>query len=754
MRRRGLVCVGILVAAGACSSFSIGVPPGRVDGLPTGLGPADRVAQGARDLLDRGNPRAALLQIETVLREDTGHVDAARLRQDILRERGRRGLLMHEAEQRLLARPDDAISHYLYGRVVRDGRQKLASFQRAAELAPQSAWPWLGLAHTLRGSDVDRSLAIYERLFRGSGAHPMVGVAYAATLRDRGDNDGAARVYAQLRNDPRSNSVAELALARLALGREDRGAAWLSLLEALRGRPFDAGVQALVLAWLEAGASDDQAAQLLDVLREDPARWRAFSGGQGALPMVMLLQRSGQLPAARAVLAQAGVDARQATLRRLQRRLALALGDLPAFLAIVRADVPLAVVDHEPNQVRGLWLSLLGGPWAHEHGVDSAAIGIGLLRALRDVGWLAEAELLAELLVHRWPAAADECEALRAEVRAEIAFESGLRRLLYRGYQEQDTASLADVLARLRQLSVRVFGSDVVGDPPIFSAPLVGEMVDPFRGPLSEHLARFNKHLVLGRRSGGVAEGLLVTRLSVAELPESAELALPTRCLEVIGIDRDVRSLAGVGGGDLAGVALLNHFLIDYDAVREWAKSVADRRAIAAEDGLALNTDPLPAQPGDDPFDAAWRLSVLSPVQDSELDVAVLDTIRHHERQHLVDSFYYLPVEANLWRGIGLLFEFAFSPSAIEAEMERRAELASLAVSPHTELVLAHIADFMAEAEVVSPHHQGFTALGRELTAALMALGVPAEEAAPSRWHRVPPGQVRTAAKNLLARLQ
>ena len=40
---------------------------------------------------------------------------------------------MHEAEQRLLARPDDAISHYLYGRVVRDGRQKLASFQRAAQ---------------------------------------------------------------------------------------------------------------------------------------------------------------------------------------------------------------------------------------------------------------------------------------------------------------------------------------------------------------------------------------------------------------------------------------------------------------------------------------------------------------------------------------------------------------------------------------------------------------------------------------------
>jgi hypothetical protein len=93
------------------------------------------------------------------------------------------------------------------------------------------------------------------------------------------------------------------------------------------------------------------------------------------------------------------------------------------------------------------------------------------------------------------------------------------------------------------------------------------------------------------------------------------------------------------------------------------------------------------------------------------------------------------------------------SPSAIEAEMERRAELASLAVSPHTELVLAHIADFLSEPGVRSPHHRGFAALGRELTAELQVLGLSPLASSPSRWHAVSPVLVRQAARRLLDQL-
>ncbi|MCU0865232.1 MAG: hypothetical protein MUC36_15715 [Planctomycetes bacterium] len=738
--------------AAACSSFAAGLPPERVGELPWGEAAADRVALTARDLIERGEPKAALRELEAVLAEQPFHVDARRLRQDVLRERGRRGRLLHEAEQELLRAPDDAIAHYLFGRIVPDRGAKFAAFGRAAELAPASLWPWLGLAHTLRAVDAERALAVYERLHEASGRHPLVAVAYAATLRETQQLDAAAAVYQQLRGQPQVLGVSELGQAQIALARDDRAAAWTASLEALRLRPFDAGVQSLVLGWLESGLRDDQVGQLLDLLREHPPRLAAFGAGGGAPALWMLLQRSGQAQALRSLLEARGVDARQPALRRAQRRLLLSLGDTAAFLAIVRSDVPQALVDAEPNRVRGRWLQLLRGPWHAGDPMPDSAAAAALLVALRDVGWLAEVELLAEVALRRFPAAA-ELLALRDEARLELAFEAGLRRLVYQGYQRRDTADLTVVTARIRDLSQRLFGRDVVGQPEVFRAPLVGEMLDPFTGELAAHLDRYNKHLVLGRRAGGTAEGLLLTRLSVAELPDQAELSLPTRCFEVVGFDRDVTSLGGVLGGDLAGVALLNHFLIDFDAVREWARGIADRRRIAAEDGGVLATDPLPAGAGSDPLDVSWRLSLLSPVQDNELDAAVLDTIRHHERQHLVDAFYYLPVEHNLWRSLGLVLSFGFSPAAVEAEMERRAELASLAVSPHTELVLAHIADFLVQPVPSSPHHQGFGELAVQLQAALVAQGLPAADVVPSRWHLAPRQLVQRAARELLGEL-
>jgi hypothetical protein len=740
------------VLAAACASVGHGMPPARVGDLPASIAPADRLVQAARDRIERGEPVAALAMLTAVLAEEPFHVDARRLRQDVLRERGRRGRLCHEAELELARAPDDGIAHYLAARIAPERADKLRAFGRAASLRPNSVWPWLGLAHTLRGVDLERALAIYQRLYEASGRHPLVGVAYAATLRETGQLDPAADLYTALRGDPRVPGVAELGLAQIGLQRGDRNAAWSPMLAAMRLRPFDPGVQGLVLTWLELGLRDDQAIQLLDVLREDPQRLLAFGAGAGLPALVTLLQRSGQSQAARSLLEARAVDARQPELRRLQRRLLAGLGDVSAFLRLLRADVPVAVVDQEPNRVRSRWLLLLHGPWHEADPFADAAVGAALLTALRDVGWLVEVELLAEAALRRLPGDT-AIVALRDEARRELAFEAGVRRLLYQGYQERDGAELAIVLDRLRELSLRVLGRDVVGAPVVFSAPLVGEMVDPFSGALAEHFDRYNKHLVLGRRAGGTAEGLLLTRWSVAELPDAEPLALPARCLEVVGGDREITSLGGVLGGDLAGVALLNHFLIDFDAVREWARGIADRRRVAAEDGAALVADPLPAGAGVDPLDVSWRLSLLSPVQDSELDDAVLDTIRHHERQHLVDAFYYLPVEHNLWRSLGLVLSFGFSPSAVEAEMERRAELASLAVSPHTELVLAHIADFLQPPVPTSPHHQGFGALAQQLQRELQAAGLPAEQVVPSRWHLLPRAMVQQAARRLLGRI-
>jgi tetratricopeptide (TPR) repeat protein len=737
----------------SCQGVGRGLPPAKVTGLPWGDAPADQLAWAARQDVSRGNPERALIQLRTILAEEPRHVDANRLRQDVLRTRGRSGMLLVEARDAVRARPTDGLAHYLLGRVTSDPGEKLASFSRAAELSPESVWPWLGLAHTLRSVDQQRSLDVYEGLYAASQQHPLVGVAFASALRQDDRLDAAADVYEKMRKDAQVPGVGDLGIAQLSLAGDDRSWAWASSLLALRQRPYDPGVQALIHGWLEMRANPDSARQILNILREDQDRLRAFGSGNGASVLAALMRQQGQPQAARAVIERQLSIQPAPKLRREQRRLLASLGEVRAFLDCLQRDIPLHVVDVEANQVRGRWLHLLRGPWMTGEPLPDSAQTKELLAALCSVGLLVEVELLCEIARLKFPDQDTVWDEMQADVRRELAFEAGLRSLLYSGYSTKNTAGLEDVFSLIRELSIRVLGHDVVGKQPQFAVPLVGEMMNPFEGDLAAYLAHYNRHLVLGRRAGGTAEGLLVNRLSVTELPEVEQLELKGRCYEVVGMDRDIQALGGVMGGDLAGVALLNHFLIDYDSVVDWAAGLLDRRQVARTDGLALVSDPIPDNVGMNPIDASWRLTLVSSVDDEDLEAAVLSMIRDHERRHLVDSFHYMPIESNLLRGAGLLFQFGLSPAAIEAEMERRAELAALALSPHTELVLAHIVDFYGDPPLKSPHHVGFSSLAEQLHQQLIKQGVSADRALPSQWHTLEMASVRAAARTLLADL-
>lgn len=744
----GLV-VGLVVG---CATTRLPAPPDTFAQLPWGQAAHDRTVLRARQAFERGEAQVATEMLAPVLAAEPQHVDALRLRQDLLRNRGRTGKLRAEAEALLAQQPDSPLAHYLMGRLVAGNDNKLRWFGRAAELAPDALWPFLGLAHTLRSERPRDALELYRQLYAATGQHPLVALAYADTLRRNNQPADALPIYAALLGNRDLPGVGELGLAQTYLLMEQRREAWAALLGALRQRPYDPGVQGLLRDWQRAGMPEEQLEQVLDVLREQPQRFQQVAQGDGGAMLATLLQRLQQPHAALAVLEAAGVSARQPALRRLQRRLLLSTGDVRACLDLLIADLPHDLVADEGNQVRGLWLTLLNGPWRSGDPLATAAQSEELVAALLAAGLLPEVELVAEQALRRWPEAREGLSARRDEARAELAFEAAVRRLLYQGYAGKAQGGLEPLLQQIRELSRLVLGRDVVGKSAQFQAPMVGRMLDPFRADLCRHFARYNRHFVLGQRSGGVPEGLVLTRLSVRELEENDDLPLPTRCLEVIGVDRDVRSLSGVLGGDLAGIALLNHFVIDYDAVRDWAHGIADRRRIAHEDGLAVLSDPLPQAPGGEPLDVAWRLGVVCKVDDRGLDAAVLAMIRAHERQHLVDSFHYLPFESNLLRGLGLLIGFGLSPSAIEAEMERRAELSALIVAPYPELVLAHIADFAErpeEQDAASPHYQGFSRLARELTTALQGLGVPAAAAVPSQWHRLDMELVRRAARRL-----
>ena len=263
-------------------------------------------------------------------------------------------------------------------------------------------WPWLGLAHTLRATDLPASLRIYEQLFAASAQHPLVAVAYAAALRDAERYDEAALVYTAMRDDRRVPGVGALGLAEVALARDQRMAAWDGLIAALRQRPFDPGVQRLVRAWTTTNATREQRRQVADVLREDPARLRAFGAAGGAT--VEALLETGQVYAARAALGAQLAERPSPALRRAHRRLVLGAGDVAAFVAHLRADIPRHVVDVEDNELRGRWLTLLDGPWSWGAPLADAERALALLRALRACGMLVEVELLAEVASARHPA--------------------------------------------------------------------------------------------------------------------------------------------------------------------------------------------------------------------------------------------------------------------------------------------------------------------------------------------------------------
>ena len=166
---------------------------------------------------------------------------------------------------------------------------------------------------------------------------------------------------------------------------------------------------------------------------------------------------------------------------------------------------------------------------------------------------------------------------------------------------------------KLRALSMQTFGRDVVGSFKEFRVPFVGELWNSFHGGLAMHLGRYNTHLVLGQRSGQPVEALMFRRLSVTTVDPVPGVPVPPRCREIVGEDRRISPMQLY---DLAGMALLNHYVVDMDQVRAWAETLRRRRDIVREDDEVLMRDPIPQRVGrEEPADVSWRLTMLSPVE-------------------------------------------------------------------------------------------------------------------------------------------
>ncbi len=757
MRRCALL---LLALAAACSIVGQGAMPAALSGVSSA--PTRAQVAAAKRRAETGDPLGALAHL-AAMGDAEGCIERERLRQDLLRQRGRLPELRAEAQARVERQPGSAAARYLLGRLLPEGDAMRQAFLAAVELDPALLWPWLGLAYSLRATDPEQALEIYARLHARTDGVEEVAAAYASALRGAGQLAAAAGVYERMvEQGGHGLGLGSLGLAQTLLamgGKPQLAKGWQSLLVALQERPFDPAVQSLVADLLRAGLGEDQIEAVVDVLRRDPERMAQAASGAGLEPLVEALVRRERPQAAVAAVETAMASYRAdptrrappASVRARVRRLHLSMGDVPAFRSALQADLPWDQIDVEDNQVRALWRALSDAPPGDPLVEPGSAVAF--VRALAQAGLLHEAERAADLAWRRLGPVAELMQ-LRDEVQREVAFENEFRRLLYRGYGGDGAADLDQLLRQVRAAAVAALGHDVVDPDVRITAPFVGELVDPFRSGLGRRFARYNRHLILGSRSGGRPEGLVFTRLALRDLREQPELPAPGRCLEVLGIDRSVRSLSGVLGSDIAGIALLNHYVLDFDAAVEWGQSIARQRAVVAEDRFAaLGVDAGGASEPLDPVGVEFRLAAASSLVDTDLVAAVLDVVRTHERRHLVDSALYLPFEDHVLAALSLLLQHGFSPLAIESEMERRAELAALAWSPFPEVVLAHIAEFVDAGESRSPHVRGFTQLAADLVAELPRHGASTADAAVGRWHLLPRETVWAAARALMQRL-
>ncbi|MHC4899220.1 MAG: tetratricopeptide repeat protein [Planctomycetota bacterium] len=763
----------VVSAVWGCSSQPVLRMPARLTAVP-GTAAVDRNVDAARQLMEQGDHPEALAAIEEVLSVRPQHVDAHRVRQQLLQSHGRTGLLAWEAEQRLRRHPKAAWAHYLAGRIHADDDRKLKFFQRAIELDNSFFWGWFGLAFVKRSTDPRIAKEVYQRLYRAARGQRLVALAYGALLRAGVSTPKAVQVYNSLQK--RAPGVAAIGVAQTHVATGAIRRAWPHVLTALRERPLDPAVRDLIRRYLAQGVADDRVHELLDILRQDPATLDAFAKDGSAL-LATLFHRVGEGHAALEVLLRRR-QPRTPHVREMLLTLLLGAGDVAGFLGELRQGFPVALLDDEANQVRGPWVALLRGPWVQQDDpLATPAQALALIRALVRVGLLDHAERLSSMALLRFGSfdiragdgggdgAGDGANGtttkgllatvreLRTEIRKEIAFEAGLRRMINRGYElftrrGEAPRDLKYFLADLRKLSQQTLGKDVVGDPQVFQVPFVGRLMDSFGAGLGQHLAGYNKHLVLGQRNGRPVECMMMTRLSLRVVDAVPGLDLPANCREVVGMRREIVPLLQ---HDLAGIALLNHYVVDMDQVRSWALTLQEQRDIARSDEMLLR-DPLPEDVDPAlPLDVDWRLNLMSPVEDSALETAVLDLIRWHEQGHMVDFRYFLPPTLHPWRALALLFRNGLSAARIAGEMEARAELAALAKSPYTRLVLAHIAGFLAGDAGDSPHADGFRRLAQRFGAELGRRGQP--DPGVYRWHEVDPEVARDIGEQLLKTL-
>ncbi len=726
----------------------------------------------AETLSHRGEAEAALALLDEIIAQQPLFVAAQRLRQILLRERGRAGLLWREVEELERRFPGRPEPHYLATRLM---PRLYERYERIME--GQRRWPtswWTTYAETWRRLRVregeEEAQAAAMRLAQAAGdANWPGGALLAASLVDASKPWGGAQaLFESLKQ--RFPDDASLDFARYRAGK-----AWWSLAESgIRGAPHAPSAAEVVR---RVCSNPLQRRLFVDFLREtlrhEPGLIRGLIETVGAERLLTACRLESASDVEGAVL-QVAIDERRhhgigrvgfwyaSPTRRVMREQAQR-GDLEAVVATHETSLPRIVLEDEGNRLAPRVRALYRGPYRGiQQCPEGSAEARGALRALLDCGAVDEVLLLG-LAWHKHEA---EIADLVAEARSfqlfEVAFIERLSVL-------EEKSRLEDCLEVVRQVSLEILGQDVVGQVRILDFPVIGgRLVDPFGPGLPRFFDRYGKHLVLGTldeptRRPAIGIG---TKVYERRLPVRPGLLVPGRGVEVMLESWSFATSLGLGFSEPAGIALWNHYVLD---LRKWEEWVDDLQRLFdkfdADAGVLLD-DPIPQADAlslNRPAQVDWKLLAAAQRSDGRyrerIGERVLTLLRLHEHAHIVDAQRFLPALRNPGASFQLFAKSGFQAAVLMADLEGRAELAALAFGADPRLTLAHLSSFIGDAyeEAGSPHRLGFARMLRRLVAAWEADGAPGAREPGSnllaQLHLLDPERAVQYARTILAGL-
>jgi hypothetical protein len=409
-------------------------------------------------------------------------------------------------------------------------------------------------------------------------------------------------------------------------------------------------------------------------------------------------------------------------LERRRRHLLAALGRYRELADALLAAVPATTRSRPDNLWGPRWSALEQSAAAAPGSQAPAPARLAFAQALIGLGALEDARHVLRALPDAQSAA------VLARLEGHLAFEGALKREVEAGYRagnlKQAPRSVDALLAEVARLAARHLAPD---EAAALRAPqaglrrvaMLGAWLDHrarSTAPLVAHFRAYGRYLVFGQRADQPCEAIV---LSLAVLVESAPLTTRGQRHKhdfALGYDRVLRSFIDAQGGGLAGACLPDGLWLDADAALD---SEHDVRSLLRRDPSLLEAArrmPLPRADGPEgPFalfdqgGVLVRLLAAYVARNPQGRWGSLGTLHAHENGHVIDIRRHLPLWNGLPATLSLLAREGLSFARFEAELERRAQLASVIDAPDPDLALAEMIEMLpAEEHEPEAHAAGY----------------------------------------------